>query len=283
MDTVIPNGVDPSPALDKIMSHYVRLNKMDWEIPKKVVAMMLIVKAPSSMESIVQLYSTILADLTKEETEDKLDPEKIVLAMRSSWETHQRAGTSRFSQQRVNKLSMVKPAGNQPPQFQYQQQQHGDFLQQQRSGWGLGGGSKRGQRGKRGGQKNAQQQLQQAMVQQPESLQQAGPSQPPPHQWVPAPTPPSFASGPANMGYFAAQMREGRPLPPIPPSAPEPPTKFFYPYFNNAMDLAHRLGVKPTIKMIKRLKMAEQGMKKPRDPRPTPHNPRKHARNTQQP
>ena len=94
MDTVIPNGVDPSPALDKIMSHYVRLNKMEREIPKKVVAMMLIAKAPSSMESIVQLYSTILADSTKAETEDKLDPEKIVLAMRSSWETHQRAGSS---------------------------------------------------------------------------------------------------------------------------------------------------------------------------------------------
>ena len=62
MDTTIPNGVDPSPALDKIMSHYVRLNKMEWEIPKKVMAMMLIVKAPSSMESIVQLYSTILAN-----------------------------------------------------------------------------------------------------------------------------------------------------------------------------------------------------------------------------
>ena len=197
MDTVIPNGVDLSPALDKIMSHYVHLNKMDWEIPKKVVAMMLIAKAPSSMESIVQLYSTILANSTKEETEDKLDPEKIVLAMRSSWETHQRAGMSWFNQQRVNKLSVVKPAGNQPPQFQYQQQQHKGFSQQQCGGWGLGGGSKRGQRGKRGGQKNVQQQLQQAMVQQPEPTQQAGPSQPPPHQWVPAPTPPSYASGPA--------------------------------------------------------------------------------------
>ena len=89
MDTMIPNGVDPGPALDKIMSHYVCLNKMDWEIPKKVMAMMLIVKAPSSMESIVQLYSTILADLTKQEAEDKLDPERVVLAIRSSWGAHQ--------------------------------------------------------------------------------------------------------------------------------------------------------------------------------------------------
>ena len=94
MDTVIPNGVDPSPALDKIMSHFICLNKMEWEIPKKVVAMILIAKAPSSMDSIVQLYSTILADSTKQEAEDKLDPERVVLTMRSSWETHQRAGSS---------------------------------------------------------------------------------------------------------------------------------------------------------------------------------------------
>ena len=127
-----------------------------------------------------------------------------------------------------------------------------------------------------------QQQLQQATVQS-EPNQQAGPSQPP-HQWVPAPTPPSYASGPANMGYFATQMREGRPLPPIPPTVPTPPTKFFYPYFNNAMDLAHRLGVKSTIETMKKLEMAEQEMaRKPHDPRPTPQNPRKRARNSQQP
>ena len=89
MDTAIPGGVDPSPALDKIMSHYTCLNKMDWEIPKKIVAMMIIAKALSSMESIVQLYSTILADSTKEQAEEKLDPERIALTMRSSWETHQ--------------------------------------------------------------------------------------------------------------------------------------------------------------------------------------------------
>ena len=129
-----------------------------------------------------------------------------------------------------------------------------------------------------------QQQLQQAMVQQPEPTQQAGPSQPPPHQWVPVPTPPSYASGPANMGYFTAQIREGCPLPPIPPTSPVPPTKSFYPYFNKAVDLVHRLGVKPTIETIKRLKMAKQEMMwKPHDPRSTPCNPQKRVRNSQQP
>ena len=81
MDTVIPSGVDPTPALDKIMSHFTCLVKMNWEIPKKVLGMMMIAKAPSAMESIVQLYSTILTDATLSEQEDKLDPEKITLAM----------------------------------------------------------------------------------------------------------------------------------------------------------------------------------------------------------
>ena len=144
MDTVIPRGVDLSPAIDKIMSHYVCLQKMDLDIPKKIVRLMLIAKAPSSMESIVQLFSTILSNSTPQEQEEKLDPERIALAMRSSWEAHGRAGVSWFNQQQVKKLSAVKPAGNQPPQFRHQQQQCGEFLQQQHSGWGLGGESKRG-------------------------------------------------------------------------------------------------------------------------------------------
>ena len=278
MDTVIPNGVDPSPALDKIMSHYVRLNNMDCEIPKKILSMMLLAKAPASMETIVQMFSQILGDAEKKKVDEELIPEKVVHMMRTSWETHGRAGMSHNNQQQANKLSAVKPVGNQLPQFRYQQQQRGEFLQQQHGGWGLGGGSKRGRRGKRGRQKNAQQQLQQAMVQS-EPNQQAGPSQSPPHQWVPAPTPPSYASGPANIGYFAAQMRAGRPLPPTPPTpsfSPTPPiqpTESFYLHFGAAMNLSRKLGIKPTIETVKKLEMAQQEMarKKSSDPRPTPH------------
>ena len=236
------------------------------------------------------MFSQILGDAEKKKVDDELIPEKVVHMMRTSWETHRRAGMSRNNQQRANKLSAVKPAGNQPPQFQYQQQQRGEFPQQQRSGWGLGGGSKRGRQGKRGGQKNAQQQLQQTMVQQPEPSQQAGPSQPPSHQWVPATTPPSYTSGPANMGYFAAQMRAGRPLPPtpptpyFPPSPPIQPTESFYPHFGVAMNLSRKLGIKPTIETVKKLEMAQQEMarNKSSDPRPT-HNPQKCVRNSQQP
>ena len=106
--------------------------------------MMLLAKAPASMETIIQMFSQILGDAEKKKVDDELIPEKVVHMMRTSWETHGRAGMSCNNQQRANKLSAVKPIGNQPPQFQYQQQQRGDFSQQQRGGWGLGGGSKRG-------------------------------------------------------------------------------------------------------------------------------------------
>src|SRR5580693_5102800 len=42
MDTPIPNDADPSPALDKIMSHFVQLKEMKHDIPDNVVAMILL-------------------------------------------------------------------------------------------------------------------------------------------------------------------------------------------------------------------------------------------------
>ena len=127
-----------------------------------------------------------------------------------------------------------------------------------------------------------QQQLQQATVQS-EPNQQAGPSQPP-HQWVPAPTPPSYASGPANMGYFAAQMRQGLPLPPtpptpsFPPTPPIQPTESFYPHFGVAMNISRKLGIKPTIETVKKLEMARK-----KSTAPQPNKSRKCARLSQQP
>ena len=46
-------------------------------------------------------------------------------------------------------------------------------------------------------------------------------------------------------------MNAGRPLPPT------PSTPSFYPHFDKALDLAHRLGVKPTIETMKTLEMAQ--------------------------
>ena len=85
MDTQIPNDSDPSPAIDKIMAHHTRLTEMKWDLPKKVPSMMLLSKAPPSMETTVQMISQMTKDLG---ADDSLNQDQIVLAMRTSWEAH---------------------------------------------------------------------------------------------------------------------------------------------------------------------------------------------------
>jgi hypothetical protein len=55
MDTVIPNGADPGPALDKILAHFTQLKRQKWKIANNVKAMMILSKAPASMEATVQI------------------------------------------------------------------------------------------------------------------------------------------------------------------------------------------------------------------------------------
>ena len=119
MDMVIPNGSDPNPAIDKILSHFTRLKHMKWDIPEKVRAMILLAKAPISMDSIIQIIAQGVQDDDK-----KLKLDIVIKTMSLSWETHRCAGTQRASgsgqnQQRANKLSAVKPSGG-PPQFTQQ-------------------------------------------------------------------------------------------------------------------------------------------------------------------
>ena len=91
MDTQIPNNSDPSPAIDKIMAHHTHLIEMKWDLPKKVLCMMLLSKAPPSMETTVQMISQMTRDLR---ADDSLDLDQITLAMRTSLEAHGHAGTS---------------------------------------------------------------------------------------------------------------------------------------------------------------------------------------------
>ena len=69
---------------------------MKWDLPKKVLSMMSLSKAPPSMETTVQMISQMTTSL---EADDSLDLEKITLAMRTSLEAHRRAGASHFNQQ----------------------------------------------------------------------------------------------------------------------------------------------------------------------------------------
>jgi hypothetical protein len=267
---------------------------------------MILAKAPSSMEATVQILCHNLE--SGEIDSEDLAPEKIALQLRNTWETSRCEGRGK-NQQQANKLSVVKPANNQPPNFQQQQQQRRDGNQ----GRGRRGG--RGHRGKRGGQKNAQQQLQQNTVEQTpvqkllqqlaEATKQAaqpgpssGPSHSgPSHQWVPDN---SFAIGPSNQGYnsFTSSLQAGKPLAstitnpylgpgsslfmpkreskkPL-PQTPSGPYSGHYPTFNAAINLAHKLDVPATVQTLKILEMLELAKTSSKPPR-------KHARKEQLP
>jgi hypothetical protein len=286
MDTVIPNGSDPGPAIAKIQAHFSQLECLKWKIPAHVKGLMMLAKAPSFMETTIQFtcHSLESVDMDHED----ITPKKIASSLHNAWETSRQEGRGKQNQQQANKLSAVKPAGNQPPNFQ---QQRGDGNQ------GRGGRGGKNCRGKRGSGKNAKQQLQQNTVeptpvqvllkQLAEVTEQAAQPQPgPSHQWVPES---SFASGPSNQGYnaFASSLQAGKPLastitnPYLGPNSslfmpkrekkPLPtiqsgPHAGYYPSFNAAINLAHSLDVPATAQTLKTLETPEiaKSNKRPR-------------------
>ena len=257
MDTVIPNGSDPNPAIDKILTHYTRLTEMRWKIDSEIVAMILLSKAPPSMESVVQMTTMLGKGKDgKEDVRPTLD--RVVLAMTNSWETNRRQGNKvSQNQQRANKLSAVKPWNQQSsPQFQQQQQQ--DAQQQQ-------DGNKKGRRGKRGGRKNNQQQLQSTTADDVAPQQQQA-QQP---TFIPPPNPQfQFQAGPS--GFFSRMANHVQPSVTLPP--PPTPKGSTWKTFNKALNLAHSLGVTPTIETLRTLEMpllqAEEKMAKRPNKRP---------------
>ena len=220
MNTNIPSNADPRPAINKILTHFTKLREHKLDIPEQLKVLMLLSKAPPSMEVMVRVAS-------QEAATKNIELSEVCNGMITSWQNYGRSG-SQGNQQRANKLSAVKRQDNQNPQFQ--QQQHGE-------GEWRGG---RGCRGKRGGRRNqpanSQQQLQQAPVQTEPQQPPAGPSN---QQNF------NFAPGPANLGYLTT------------PATIPPPPNTMYPTFNKAVDLAHRLGVPTTIETLKTLENAE--------------------------
>jgi hypothetical protein len=274
---VIPNGADVGPALAKIQANFTQLERLKWKIPNSVKGLMLLAKAPASMESTVQFVCFNLTN-AGEEAVDNIKPEDVALTLHNAWENSQQEGRSKQNQQQAKKLSTVKPAGNQPPNFQ-----------QQRGYGNQNRGRGKNHRGKRGsGQKNMQQQLQQNTVkptpaqvllkQLAEATEQAAQPQPgPSHQWFPES---SFAAGPSNQGYhsFASSLQAGKPLastitnPYLGPNSslfmpkrekkPLPvvqsgPHAGYYPSFNAAINLAHSLDVPATVQTLKTLETPE--------------------------
>src|SRR5258708_38071195 len=96
---------------------------MKWDIPSKVQGMMILSKAPTSMEAVVQVFTQMINNQSESQKEESLEPEKICTAMRMSWETLGRSGTGKGkqNQQQAQKLSTVKQNTG-PPNFQQQQQ-----------------------------------------------------------------------------------------------------------------------------------------------------------------
>ena len=99
------------------MAHFTTLMGYGFKIPSEVKAMMIISKAPKSMESVVQL-------LASETNIKKLrDLEVITGVLYMAWETSQRQGVVNVpsNQQQANKLSVVKQGDQNVYQFQQQQ------------------------------------------------------------------------------------------------------------------------------------------------------------------
>ena len=57
MNTNIPSNADPRPAIDKILTHFTRLREHKLDIPEQLKVLMLLSKAPPSVEVMVQVAS----------------------------------------------------------------------------------------------------------------------------------------------------------------------------------------------------------------------------------
>ena len=79
---------------------------------------------------------------------------------------------------------------------------------------------------------------------------------------MPQAGPPQYAAGPSNMGYIASPVAY---LPTRKPPTPLPIGSGSWTTFNKSLDLAQRLGVRPSIETLKTLEVAEIA----KDPRPT--------------
>jgi len=146
VDTQLKDNQDPSPAFDKIITHFLRLKELGFTVPDNVQVMMVVAKCPPSMETLVQLVAA-------EEKWKSITIDKLSVMLRQSWQASTRQGGTnsnfRQNQQRANKLSAVKRQDGEQPQFE-----------QQQFGGGHGRGTRRGRHAGRG--RNQQQQLQQA-------------------------------------------------------------------------------------------------------------------------
>jgi len=232
MDVVIPGNADPTLAIDTIFIGFTRMAASKCAIPPHLKAMILVSKLPYQMSTLVQSICQT-DDIEDLKTDDI--KRKAILA----WEQCSPTQNNRPQQpQAARKISAIQHSGP-PPSFQQQQQEPQQEEQRQgnqnpqQGGWQGGRGGWGGTfRGTRAGKNKQQNQQQQAAR--------------PIEERAPSPAP-SFV-----FGKIASPVV----VPDIPRSV--------YPNFTNALSLAHRIGVKPTIEMVKRLEVVERAKEEQR-------------------
>jgi len=196
--------------------------------------MILVSKLPYQMSALVQ--SICQTDSIEDLKTDDIK-HKAILAWEQRSPVQNQNNRSFQQPQAAKKISTIQRSGP-PPSFQQQQQQpqqeeqHQGNQNPQRGGWRGGQGGRGGTfRGTHAG-KNKQNQQQQAA----RPIEECGPS--------PAP---SFV-----FGKIASPIV----VPDVPRSV--------YPNFTNALSLAHRIGVKPTIETVKKLEIVERAKEEQR-------------------
>jgi len=253
----IPDNSDPTPALDKIVSHFGRLSEAEVELPEHLQALITMAKIPPYGEYLAQI-------MCQEGDINKITMESVRRPMILAWQQKNSKRPQNPNQNQAKKISAVKRSPNEPS-FQ-QQQQEGEG-----SGQGQGQNRKRGNRaGRNRGRGRGGFNNQQAHP----TEQRETPAPPPPTQ----PSPPQFQfrhiaspvlhrTNPLSAQSFQPPpMFQSRP-PLIRRIAPEEPSKSVWPSFSATHSLAKSLGVTPTIQTIKILETSEL-TRSPSDPRP---------------
>src|SRR6202000_2234548 len=219
-ETPIPANSDPSLALEKITSHFGRLQEAGSEVTlsNHLQALIIMAKLPSSYDSLAQIMCQV-------EKVTDLDLDKVVKAIGVSWDQRSNGGgRTQRPQKNANAISGVQRGPRYTP---FNQQQQYD------SRGGRGG---RRPRGRRGGQnKRGQQQQQQQQGNQADGNVSSSSRLPPPPQFPPS------------------HFRFGELALPI----ALPPPNSVYPTFNNALELTRQLGIRPSIETLKTLENVE--------------------------
>ena len=133
LSTTIPSHQHPAPTLRSCAANFAYLKEAGFKIPLPVQAMILVAKLPSSMEVIAQLINQ-----TKPSDIKTLKPNEIIVAATLAFEQHSQCLTTGGGHE-ANKLSAVKCKQADPKFAQQQQQQQAPRPQQQQGSGGQSG------------------------------------------------------------------------------------------------------------------------------------------------